>query len=70
MAFVLINTVTGTRRTILVPVKACLQRSAPAAILTHPHQQHGPAATAVKSQAKLTENLDAVAALRQQVSAS
>jgi hypothetical protein len=37
MVFVLIDTVTGTRRTFLVPVKACPQSSAPAAILTHPH---------------------------------
>ena len=37
MVLVLIDTVTGTRRTILVPVKACPQPSAPAPILTHPH---------------------------------
>jgi hypothetical protein len=37
MVLVLIDTVTGTRRTILVPVKARPQPSAPAAILTHSH---------------------------------
>ena len=37
MVLVLIDTVTGTRRTILVPVKMGPQRSAAATILTHAH---------------------------------
>ena len=37
MVLVLIDTVTGTRRTILVPVKMSPQRGAPATILTHAH---------------------------------
>jgi hypothetical protein len=36
MAFVLIDTVTGTRRIVVVPAKACPEPGAPAAILTHP----------------------------------
>jgi hypothetical protein len=36
MVLVLINIETGTRRTILVPVKDCAERRAPAAVLTHP----------------------------------
>jgi hypothetical protein len=36
MVLILIDTETGTRRTILVPIKECPQPGAPAAILTDP----------------------------------